>query len=274
MQHDFNSIAVKEVLEHDPRPTFVLDLDPDDVKATSTSLSLKPLFCNDALRTHHQLFDVLVGDTDRDSSLAASADHESSAFRSWATSVTKFDDTRDVYPLTFVLNGMLWTGMTIRRRWRIISGNQYSQVPDASPLNLSAGPPREIATGGYSLEHASRNGLGLLSHTNGPPLKRENRESVSGTTLATGPHQYSSPLQSKVSRHSFSQDTSGTGNTRDTTTLALSAPEESIPDWTASKIRGPVLPYTKFVRSIDWESTPMVTFPPLRPSRADFNANC
>jgi len=57
---ELDALGIREVLDQDSRPTFVLDLDPDEDKHNSLN-SILPVFCNSALRLHERLLDSVTG---------------------------------------------------------------------------------------------------------------------------------------------------------------------------------------------------------------------
>lgn len=126
---ELDSISACEILDQDPRPTLILDLDSDHLEYSGSKNDLRPIFCNAALREHNRLLDSVTSAND-----AVTKDSSDSTtflgFRSWATSISEFDDSKDVYPRSLLYRNIFWTGCTIRRRWRVISGNQCSHGPD------------------------------------------------------------------------------------------------------------------------------------------------
>src|ERR1700712_2841321 len=139
---DLDTLGLKEILDQDSRPCFVLDLDPDitDTDVPVGANTILPVFSNSALRLHERLYDALVGpDAQGLSNTKESPTYEE--FKSWATGVTKFDDSKDVFPLSFLYGDMLWTGSTVRKRWRLISGNLFNPgIParELSPFSTNA----------------------------------------------------------------------------------------------------------------------------------------
>ena len=95
---ELNTIAITEVLEHDSRPTFIIDLDPDLDSVIRPDV-LSPIFCNVALRTYDRLLEVIEGETTIETVEDSEATYND--FRSWAKSInfskfwillyTKFD---------------------------------------------------------------------------------------------------------------------------------------------------------------------------------------
>jgi hypothetical protein len=266
---ELNNIGIKEVLEQDPRPTFILDLDPDDLSTVSVEGDLKLLFCNESLRSHHLLLDSIVGGSD-DTNRLSTDQKASTGFRAWAISITKFDDTKDVFPLTYTYRGMLWTGLTVQKRWRLISGNQCFTTPYGPPTDLSIGPPGEVATGGYRIEQGSQRDTNGTTHMSQDASQISNLQSFvshrtpnginadgkAASATLVSERQYSSAM--KQSRFS-SRSSDGTANTRSSISLSLSAPENGVPDWTVANPKGVLSEHIIFTRSIDWGSTPLVS---------------
>jgi hypothetical protein len=54
---ELNSIPLKDILDQDSRPTFVLDLDSDSVDYGLRKDELRPIFSNFALRLHETLLE-------------------------------------------------------------------------------------------------------------------------------------------------------------------------------------------------------------------------
>jgi hypothetical protein len=131
---ELDSLSLKEILDEDSRPTFVLDLDPDLV---DESLAIQPVFCNAALKLHSRLLDSIVEASEECISRdPAAATYD--GFRSWATGISRFNNSKDIFPLTILYQGLLWTGSTLRQRWRIISGNALYRASDIPKSGLSA----------------------------------------------------------------------------------------------------------------------------------------
>ena len=164
---ELDSLGLKEILDQDSRPCFVLDLDPD-ISIAEGANAILPIFSNSALRLHERLYDALVGPqaqgipNDRDTPTYED-------FKTWATGVTKFDDSKDVFPLSFLYGDMLWTGSTVRKRWRLISGTLFwgANIP---LRDLSSGPPSEVSTGGLRVEQGSEKYNASLSRPRKPSL--------------------------------------------------------------------------------------------------------
>jgi len=231
-------LKISEVLDADPRPCFVIDLDPDeDIPAHDTNgvKLLLPVFSNAALRLHEQLFDALIGADAQ--GLDADVGTECPTFvnfKKWVTGVTPHDESGDIFPLSFLYGEMLWTGSTVHKRWRLISGNRLWR--DTGPFrDLSSGSPPDIATGGLRAERAEK--------------KRKATESnPTGTTIVA---------------ESVRQPTKTNGSSDDTgasslgTSIILSTPDKAVVDWTSSKPRGILSPHLQYARTVNWADTPL-----------------
>lgn len=269
-----DALGIREVLDADSRPTFIIDLDPDQ-PSRSVSTCIDPVFCNAALRSHDRLLDAVLGrDAPGAISDAASASapaalpalepaqqgpdpggsrilapsHE--AFRHWVTGVTTHDDSKDVFPLSFMYHEMLWTGSTVRKRWRIISGNRLWRA-DVPVVDLASGAPLEVATGGSRASQATKKsavdpGASCVSvaHTSG---ERNTVSSPSGPLTSSDPVFY--PRTS-------ANGSVLTGISNKNIAIDLAAlPERATIDWTVPKPEGQISQHLDYVRAVDWGAT-------------------
>lgn len=274
-----DALGVREVLDADSRPTFIIDLDPDQ-PSRSVSTCIAPVFCNAALRSHDRLLDaVLARDTsgapapapapaataaapsapsdldpahhgpDPGGSRSLGPNHE--AFKRWVTGVTTHDDSKDVFPLSFMYHEMLWTGSTVRKRWRIISGNRLWRA-DVPVVDLASGAPLEVATGGSRASQTTKKSPGT------PGASYESVAQTSGapnmtTSSPSGPLTSSDPV--------FYPRTSAngsvlTGVSNKNIAIDLSAlPERATIDWTVPNPEGQISQHLEYVRAVDWGAT-------------------
>ena len=135
MAAGLSSIGVLEFLEHDPRPTFILDLqNPTDPETNC----LRILQLNPSLQYRSDLSSVASGRLD------LSSKGEAVEFKQWIQGCA--------VP-TFCYIGYLWTTFTLRKRWRIISANSLevgqlaslSGVPSNSAGTVSAWPKKHTS---------------------------------------------------------------------------------------------------------------------------------
>ncbi|KAH6625245.1 hypothetical protein C7974DRAFT_312570 [Boeremia exigua] len=232
---ELDSLSLKEVLDEDSRPTFIIDLDPDFVNEDST---IHPIFCNAALKLHSRLLDSITEPPVAvHSSNPTTATHDE--FRSWVTSVSRSNSSKDVFPLTLLYQGLLWTASTIRRRWRIISGNALYRASDIPRKGLSdALPvrPRLIKRDSEAAKARRAAAPAATVPTNSPPSIYPAPESASTTLTNT--------LSSKSN--------AGSG-----AAVTISTPDDVVPDYTAAKPKGILTEHIIFFRSFDWASTPL-----------------
>jgi hypothetical protein len=268
---ELNALAIREILDADSRPTFVLDLDPDEnlpphaVKANT----ILPVFCNAALRLHEQLFDALIG-LDAHGLATAKEKATYDEFKRWATGVTPHDDSKDVFPLAFLYGDMLWTGSTVRQRWRLISGNRLWRV-DGPLLDLSSGTPLEVATGGVKVEQARKaseptSDLAQKVQPAQEKVKPAPAErsivTSSETAVATSTTLVSSKQDARASKPFYFPKTSekssdDTGGSTQSGSIPLGAPDKAVVDWTVPNPKGLLSPHIKYAREVNWASTPL-----------------
>jgi hypothetical protein len=111
----FRSITMEDVLEQDPRPAFVLDLEDENIG----DKVLHFVFQNRALR-NSDLEDVLSGVVPPNT-YGQSSHQTYSAFHKWALNGTAQQDS------AFLYHGITWTGATINNRWRMVNGIKERQ---------------------------------------------------------------------------------------------------------------------------------------------------
>lgn len=233
---ELDSLSLKEILDQDSRPTFVLDLDPDYI----TGNAIRPIFCNAALRLHDRLLDSVTGATDDNGIKENFGDAATyNDFVTWATGISRFNDSKDVFPLTLHYHGLLWTGSTIRARWRIVSGNALFQTSDIPKGNLhSAAPnvpkPRQLAS---------------VSHD---PVTQPTLSTPTPETAILSTSKQQSETASVSQSKNTSKDTCGSGSS-----VTLATPEHAVPDWTVPNITGTLSEHVAFVRGVDWTNTPL-----------------
>jgi hypothetical protein len=238
---ELDNLSLKEILDQDSRPTFVIDLDPDYI----VGHTIRPIFCNAALRQHTQLLDSITGaavqndDADvHDVEGQAGATYHKE-FVDWATGISKLDDSKDIFPLSLQHRDLLWTGSTIRSRWRIISGNALFQTSDIPKEALDSAS----STKSRQLRHKTQQQIPYRQ-----PLTAAETQPISTSLGGTQQSETASASPSK----NTSKDTSGSRSS-----VTLGSPEYSVPDWTAPSPRGIISEHVKFARNYDWASTPL-----------------
>jgi hypothetical protein len=253
--NELDQLSLKEILDQDSRPTFVIDLDPD----YPVGHAIQPIFCNAALRVHDRLLDSITGaphTTIANKGLAGTATYDE--FRTWATGVSRHNNSKDVFPLTLHYQALLWTGSTIRQRWRIISGNALFKTSDIPKGNLQSAPSSKVKTSGGDPKAPN-------------PVKDLASAAtvlIDGAPLVTA--QKSESTSMSLSKNT-SKDTSGSGasgefskgTTQETSTnhipvqVTLSTPDNALPDWTIPNLESINSEHIAFARKVDWASTPL-----------------
>ncbi|KAF4975533.1 hypothetical protein FZEAL_7679 [Fusarium zealandicum] len=261
---DLSQLDIRDILNADSRPTFIIDLDPDEESPQRLQV-IRPVFCNTSLRLHERLLDVVCG-TDT----AVLPDDEADpvsyhVFKSWATGVTTQDDSKDVFPLSLTYKGLLWTGSTVSKRWRLISGNRTwpadLRLRDLSSAALSESTAAN-ARGQEALKprrcepRSTQPEKTIPTVTSTSAQGRAEGSAQTDTTLVMSSKQRQS---SKISLHRETTRQSSdevTGSTA-SGSIVLQKPEKAVADWTVKKPRGLLSPHMQFARSIDWASTPL-----------------
>jgi PAS domain S-box-containing protein len=263
--HELDSLSLREIFNADPRPTFVLDLDPDTTSHANKSDAITPSFCNAAIRSHEALFDAIVGKLARglvndDAAKGDGGLDEYRRFKRWANSVTMHDDSKDVYPISFLYGDMLWTGSTVRKRWRVISGNRQWHN-EGHMEDLGSAAPHE-AVGAVSSNKKSKNSpepsvvpesVTTLQAQQQPPLAPP-ESGPNSVVTKTSAAETGRGFRSFFRKGTGSDDT---GNSFQSSTITLATSDKAVADWTVDSPRGVLTEHQKFVRSIDWAATPL-----------------
>lgn len=247
---ELDSLSLREFLDHDSRPTFVLDLDSDVLDYSEAKNGIRPVFCNTALRLHDRLLENVTGPSADMPAIELDETIKYEEFKSWATGVTPYDDSRDIFPITMIYSNLLWTGSTIRRRWRVISGNQCHGISFGdlrAPPGLSSitNRDRKLPAG------IKADDLSIIT----PPLGSSLIQSDSlNQSLSLVP-----PASPRLPRQRSEQTSGGTssGTLGSGASVTLSKPVKGCPDWTAANPKGELSDHMLFARSVDWATTPL-----------------
>jgi hypothetical protein len=212
-------------------------LNTDDY-AKESQIPIQPVFCNAALREREQLLEQIIGTSSRfHDSTGTGASHDE--FRIWATNLSRFNDSRDLFPITIEFENWLWLGISIYPNWRLISGHTLFKDEDISEGDqLCASVPRlkkERYTGDLPGDVAK-----ALASAEAIPT----REIIEDVQEPEFPFVV---LGNDRDRNSSSSISS----------ITLSTPDSSVPDWTVPHPRGVLSDHLQFVRNIDWAKTPL-----------------
>jgi hypothetical protein len=235
---EFHLSSFPQLLDEDERPTFVLNMDD---YAKQSGLPIRPIFCNTALRKQALLLHLIKNASEQyaeSPNVGNEATHED--FRIWATVVSKYGDTRDIYPITLQYRNLLWTVFTIFPRWRLFTAHKiydYSDVPAGDPL--SADTPSEEKRKSKAEYEAEDPSNALASAATIPTHEiLSNVQQPKFPPVELGPDRKRRPPKRASS-------------------VTLSTPDSSVPDWTVANPRGVLSDHLELVRSIDWADTPL-----------------
>lgn len=165
--------------------------------------------------------------------------------------MTKFDDSKDVFPQSFMFCDLLWTGSTVRQRWRLVSGNLLWKEKDP-PGDLSSGPPVEKSTGESRNDNTAQK---LASQTTIVSVAEESGPTGS-TTLVTKTSQKPSYFPKPAKEAGGSSDNTSVSS-QSKNSLFLAAPDKAVTDWTADNPRGLLNEQQVLARTINWAATPL-----------------
>lgn len=250
---ELKEICIEEVLEQDSRPTFVIDL----LDKVADSKTVTPVLINSSLKEFDILLDAVIG-TEYDGTDGSSELSPHEEFRKWTTSVSKFDDSGDIFPLSYLYADMLWTGSTVRKRWRIISGNGCYQTSRLASTDLSSWPPSTLNFGQPPpdrLRQAARDiNFDTTSRISGfafPPKHNSKHGGVLESNSSPKPalsraQSFLKSNQSPISPLSYHSDSSMS---------TLPAVQVGAPDWMVKTPKGTLSAYVNLCRSIDWGSS-------------------
>jgi hypothetical protein len=229
---ELDRLSFREILNEDSRPTFILDLDPD----YAVGRTIRPVFSNRSLKQHGRLLAYITGDakeTDGSEDLGLMTTYDD--FRDWAMGVSKSNDSKDIFPLTLHYRRLVWTGSTIRQRWRIISGNAIHQAHNV--LGKSSPPPPSEEP---------------QPTCHGVKIPEPTRALASAAAIPTDeilPRGVQQPHSDSVIL--------GTRRKSGGSSVTLGTPDSSCPDWTVPHPRGAFTDHVAFARTVDWASTPL-----------------
>ncbi|KAF4334617.1 Hybrid signal transduction histidine kinase K [Fusarium beomiforme] len=255
--HDLDRLNIRDILNADSRPTFIIDLDPDD-ETPLRSKAIQPVFANSALATHERLLDAVRGEqADEKTESVGYGD-----FKNWATGITTQDDSKDVFPLFFLYKGLLWTGSTVAKRWRLISGNRLWQHPQ-TPASLSstalsrASTPnlKDQDTPKAEVSKTPKQELELKEESPAEDDTTYEMTPTEATLIASTPRKF--PFRSWWRGGTSKGSSDRITGSSSSGSFILGKPEKAVADWTVANPKGLISPYIQLLRDIDWASTPL-----------------
>ncbi|KAI5209543.1 hypothetical protein E4T39_00842 [Aureobasidium subglaciale] len=283
-----NSVGILELLDHDDRPTMIIDL----ADATNNAdVQLRPVFVNASLRSCPDLVSALTGNAkDQDESAFAQ-------FKAWILGAPLKDGTLTVPLPTQLYAGTSWSCSTLRKRLRIVSGATIlvnSTRPSASSVSRPSSsststsamsisqPSASLSDSGRALpmtleEPGDYFGSAAPAPTSAPALAEMSPCIIPSTELVDDKIQQASPHSSLPGSHKVSPlgirdlallDTHPSLAHEQVTRAQsasnvdwLDSPSTDLYqeghsfDWTRLPVTDSMPSHIRFARSIDWEKT-------------------
>lgn len=238
---DLQGVGVIELLDHDERPTFIIDL------MDSSNFSpgpLKIVWRNASLKAATGVNELI--------SKSPENNVEFSRFKAWVVSFVKEKRSMDVCLPSLSYGGISWTCSTVRNRFRFVSGN-------SAAVSITPTSPAPIARASSILEHRSQGQTpGRDSHTPG-------RERALSDLDYFGDAEPDQGLAASRRAHSEPRDLRDVRPDTPIVTTEeayesedpLAALELASFDWTRIVDTSSMPPHLQFTRSRNWEATPL-----------------
>ncbi|KAH8883669.1 hypothetical protein GQ53DRAFT_752891 [Thozetella sp. PMI_491] len=238
-------VGVIELLEQDDRPTFIIDLSHSDNMKPGP---LQLLYSNAALRASGSLHELLFVDgSDPDRST------EYSRFKAWILSFVNKDSNKESLDMclgSLSYGGISWTCSTIRKRFRVVSGN-------VSAVSMTPTSPGRLTRASSVLDERAR-GPTPGKHGTTPIGESTVQDDYFGDVEAVTPAGRGLRSQSEPRSRLAEPVLEPSTRSQDDSALEAGVLEETRPsfDWTRIPIDMPNLSeHFKFARSVDWAST-------------------
>ncbi|KAF2199914.1 hypothetical protein GQ43DRAFT_375115 [Delitschia confertaspora ATCC 74209] len=279
-----SQVGIVELLEHDSRPTFIVDIADPSNFADSSDLHI--LFANSALRANSFVWELVSGRTS-DQPADDLTLHASNQFKGWLLSTVIQGENLAVDPNPVEHGGIVWSCYTLRKRLRVATGNI---APSATSVIPSTSASSEFALPfPASASHQPRNSPKVAAGPNAPHEPQDYFGSSVRTAIndhakeqssSPWPHnglQQTAPETSQQAQFSIAPGKVNLppvdGHPSFTNECVLSAncagdvdaflrnsssPKEQevgFFDWTRLPLTSYLPPHIQFARSIDWAST-------------------
>ncbi|KAL2278725.1 hypothetical protein FJTKL_14282 [Diaporthe vaccinii] len=231
---DLQGVGVIELLDHDERPTFIIDLMDSSNFGPGP---LKIVWRNASLRAAAGV-NELIDKTPEDSI-------DFSRFKAWAVSFVKDKRSMDVCLPSLSYGGISWTCSTVRNRFRFISGN-------SAAVSITPTSPAPIARASSILEQRSQGQTPGRERALSDLDYFGDAEPDQGLVATRRAH--SEPRDLRDMRPEtpvvLTDDVHGLDD-------PLAALELASFDWTRIVDTSGMQPHLQFARSRNWEATPL-----------------
>ena len=273
---ELQGIGILEILEQDGRPTFIVDV-ANAANARPGSFDL--LFVNVALRNRPTLLQLVSGlttDATTELNISPSAFVD---FKRWTLSFVSEGEALAISLPTHSYGGFVWTGLTLRKRFRVIACAPSSASPttDGSPNPADVRHYRGLGSASSRASSFRAEGQGYFGATDSAASPKNNvpshnhrriksndlpiheRRVRSDTEVTTSSdvrsnsrlaaHKSSTPLTRIDIKHPRPAT-----SPEENDTYKIKNPEDGYFDWTRLPDSG-ALPHIRFARSVNWAAT-------------------
>lgn len=229
-------IGVLELLEHDDRPTFLVDLRNPTSAARP---GLRILYHNAALRASDEILRLLSGERDDDDAAA-----DFGRFKAWVLCSSQPSDAAEAPVPAFDYGGITWSCSTVRKQLRFVSGSAaFVSVRPGSPpalddVQMAEGPRDD----GLSPSPTSLSAACAID----PP------DYFGDAAPITPPPQPPGGLERALGR-----DADLLHPDEFTQHVLQSQPLRRTFDWTKIPLSDNLPEHIRFAKSVDWASTPL-----------------
>lgn len=238
---DLQGVGVIELLEHDERPTFIIDLKEP---ANFGPGQLHLLFANASLRASSRIYGLISESSEQNSNF--------SRFKAWVVSFVKQSRSMDVCLPSLSYGGISWTCSTIRNRYRFVSGN-------SAAVSITPTSPSPLAQTSSVLDQRARGPTPSREpHTPGRDRSVSDADYFGETTAEDRiPDVFDRRARSEPRDLSHLPDTTMLPNDN---ISPIGIPELEVVkasfDWTRI-LTDSMSSHLKFARSVEWEHTPL-----------------
>ncbi|KAI1182147.1 histidine kinase [Nemania serpens] len=231
------SVGILELLEHDDRPTFIVD-GAAPINSTPTG-PFSILYANPALHVSDAIRQLVFGDIQD----GQDGKTEHTNFRAWVKSGGDATEGQVTFSPSYHYGGISWTCSTIRNRFRFVSAN-------TSAASIAHPSPEPLLERDASFESRSR-GLTPIAQPQTPSDVVIHDRDYFGDVGEVPDDQIQPGIENDVGEPMVIH------GAHDFIPEALALPPNSSFDWTRIPLTHDLPPHIHFARTRDWASTPL-----------------
>ncbi|KAI0397417.1 histidine kinase [Xylariaceae sp. FL0594] len=233
------SVGILELLEHDDRPTFIVDNSSTVNKTPTGPFSI--LYANPALHVSDSIRQLVYGNVDADQDVKT----DFLNFRTWVKGVADTAERVDAFLPSYHYGGITWTCSTLRNRFRFVSAN-------TSAFSKPRTSPEPTLDQDGSDESASR-GLTPIAQPQTPSdVAITDRVDYFGEL-----HEMSTESQIRQRVDGDLGEPTAIHDPHDFIPQALASLPRPSFDWTRIPLTEDLPDHIRFARTTDWASTPL-----------------